>query len=290
VRVAALKAMETLKHKGLNDAVKIAFESGAGTPLRREAIGVYMRMPDAADRVGTLFRGAPVADQKAILESLATARKGVGDSILEGVMDSLLDGSLPPALQLDLLEAAEKSKSKTVAEKLKQFESKRDAKDMLAGYSECLEGGDFEKGKKVFFEKGSVACIRCHKIGTENVVVGPDLSGIGQKKDRKYLLESILKPNAQIAPGFESVLLKLKGNVTVGGILKKETDKELILVDPNEGEQEIDKDDIVSRSKGLSAMPEGFDKMLTKREVRDLVEFLADLKEGAKIEPAGGHQ
>jgi hypothetical protein len=37
-------------------------------------------------------------------------------------------------------------------------------------------------------------------------------------------------------------------------------------------------------------MPEGFDKMLTKREVRDLVEFLADLKEGAKIEPAGGHQ
>jgi quinoprotein glucose dehydrogenase len=290
VRVAALKAMETLKHKGLNDAVKIAFESGAGTPLRREAIGVYMRMPDAADRVGTLFRGAPVADQKAILESLATARKGVGDSILEGVMDSLLDASLPPALQLDLLEAAEKSKSKTVAEKLKQFESKRDAKDMLAGYSECLEGGDFEKGKKVFFEKGSVACIRCHKIGTENVVVGPDLSGIGQKKDRKYLLESILKPNAQIAPGFESVLLKLKGNVTVGGILKKETDKELILVDPNEGEQEIDKDDIVSRSKGLSAMPEGFDKMLTKREVRDLVEFLADLKEGAKIEPAGGHQ
>jgi len=51
--------------------------------------------------------------------------------------------------------------------------------------------------------------------------------GIGQKKDRRYLLESIIKPNAQIAPGFDSVLLKLKGNVTVGGILKKETDKEV---------------------------------------------------------------
>jgi quinoprotein glucose dehydrogenase len=104
------------------------------------------------------------------------------------------------------------------------------------------------------------------------------------------LLESIIKPNAQISPGFDSVLLKLKGNVTVGGILKKETDKEVVLVDPNEGEQEIDKDDIISRSKGLSAMPEGFDKMLTKRELRDLVEFLADLKEGVKVEPQGGHQ
>jgi hypothetical protein len=30
--------------------------------------------------------------------------------------------------------------------------------------------------------------------------------------------------------------------------------------------------------------------MLTKRELRDLVEFLADLKEGVKVEPQGGHQ
>jgi quinoprotein glucose dehydrogenase len=289
-RVAALKAMETLKSPQLQDSARLAFDADAGTPLRREAIGVYMRMPDAAQRVGVLFRGAPLADRKAILESLGTASRGVGDSILGGVMDSLLDGTLPPELQLDLLEAAEKSKSPTVAQKLKEFESRRNASDPLAQYTECLQGGDPAKGKKIFFEKSSVACVRCHKIGTENVVVGPDLSGIGQKKDRKYIMESILKPNAQIAPGFESVLLKLKGNVTVGGILKKETADELVLVDPNEGEQEIDKQDVLSRSKGLSAMPEGFDKMLTKRELRDLVEFLANLKEGAKVEAPGGHQ
>lgn len=289
VRVAALKAMETLKHEQLQEAVKAAFEQGAGTPLRREAIGIYMRMPDAAGRVGALFRNANLADQKAILEALATANRGVGDSILGDVMDTLLDGSLPASLRLDLIEAAEKSKSKDVAAKLKEYEAKRDPKDPLAAYSECLEGGDAAKGKRIFFEKGSVACIRCHKIGTDNVVVGPDLSGLAARKDRHYMLESIMKPNAQIAPGFESVLLKLKGNVTVGGILKKETDKEIVLADPNEGEQEIDKADVISRSKGLSPMPEGMDKMLTKRELRDLVEFLASLKEGVKIEPAGGH-
>ncbi|HEY7118449.1 MAG TPA: PVC-type heme-binding CxxCH protein, partial [Tepidisphaeraceae bacterium] len=216
VRVAALKAMEEVKHPGLEDAVKVAFAAGVkadSAVLRHEAIGVYMRMPDAANRVGDLFKNGTLADRKAILESLATAERGVGDSILDGVMDQLLNGTLPKSLWLDLIEAAQKSKSPQVAQKLKQFEARRDPKDSLSQYVECFEGGDIAKGRKIFFEKGSTACVRCHKIGTENVVVGPDLAGVGQKKDRRYIVESILQPNAQIAPGFESVILKLKGNV-----------------------------------------------------------------------------
>jgi quinoprotein glucose dehydrogenase len=294
VRVAALQAMEALKHPQLTQGVKTAFEQGVkgdSAVLRREAIGVYMRMPDAAQRVGDLFNNGSVADRKAILESLGTSEKGVGDSILGGVMDQLLAGTLPAALQLDLLEAAAKSKSPEVAEKLKQFEAKRDSADAIVGkFGETFEGGDVARGRKIFFEKGSVACLRCHKIGTEAVVVGPDLSAPAISRDRRHLVESIVNPNAKIAQGFETTILKLKSNVTVGGIVKKETDKELILVDPNEGEQEIDKEDIVSRTKGLSAMPEKFDTMLTKRELRDLVEFLATLKPGEKIEPQqAGH-
>ena len=292
VRVAALKAMETLKHPQLSEATKFAFGQGVkadSAVLRREAIGVYMRMPDAAQRVGELFKTGTDADKKAILESLGASDRGIGDSILGDVMDSLLAGSLPVSLQLDLLEAAQKSKSPAVAEKLKAFEAKRDKKDPLANWLETFEGGDAARGKKVFFEKSSVSCVRCHKIGTEAVVVGPDLSAPNVKRDRRHIVESILLPNAQISPGFDSVLLKLKGNVTVGGIFKKETDDMVILVDPNEGEQEFEKSEIVSRSKGLSAMPEGFDKLLTKRELRDLVEFLGTLKDGQKVEPQSGH-
>jgi hypothetical protein len=39
----------------------------------------------------------------------------------------------------------------------------------------------------------------------------------------------------------------------------------------------VAKKDIESRDKGLSAMPEGMGELLTKREIRDLVEFLATL-------------
>ena len=37
--------------------------------------------------------------------------------------------------------------------------------------------------------------------------VGPELTGIITRHDREYILESILFPNKQIAPGFESVIL-----------------------------------------------------------------------------------
>jgi len=296
-RATAARPAEAM-HPQLEQSVKLAFEQGVkgdSAVLRREAIGAYTRMPDAAQRVGELFRNGSVADRKAILESLGTTERGVGDSILGGVMDQLLNGTLPAGLKLDLLEAAAKSKSPEVAAKLKQYQSHRDMSDPIVGkFGECFEGGDAAKGRKIFFEKGSTACLRCHKVGTDAVVVGPDLSSPTMNRDRRYIVESIVKPNAKIAPGFESVILKLKGNVTVGGVLKKETKDQYILIDPNEGEQEIDKEDVLSRTPGLSAMPEGFDTMLTKRELRDLVEFIATIKPGEKIEPqtatnGGGH-
>jgi quinoprotein glucose dehydrogenase len=41
-------------------------------------------------------------------------------------------------------------------------------------------------------------------------------------------------------------------------------------------------DDIESRRTGPSAMPDDLHKKLTRRELRDMVEFLASLKEPAK--------
>jgi quinoprotein glucose dehydrogenase len=205
----------------------------------------------------------------------------------------LLAGTMPAAVQLDLLEAAAKSKDNAVAEKLKQWEARRGKSNLADQYIETLEGGDIARGKKVFFEKGSVACIRCHKVGGDQEVVGPNLAGVGAKRDRRYLLESIIMPNAHITEGFASVILKLKGNMTIGGILKGETENTITIADPNEGTETYEKSQIVSRTPGQSAMPDGFDKMMTKRELRDVIEFLSSLKdEKEKMEatpPADGH-
>lgn len=47
-------------------------------------------------------------------------------------------------------------------------------------------------------------CGTCHKIGEEEGDVGPNLTGIGARRDKEYLRRSLLDPNADIAEGFEA--------------------------------------------------------------------------------------
>jgi quinoprotein glucose dehydrogenase len=120
-------------------------------------------------------------------------------------------------------------------------------------------------------------------VSGEGGTVGPDLTGIGGRQDRQYLLESLVMPNARMAPGFESVVLSLKDGSSLAGILKRESEDalELDVVDPDTGEthlQTLPKASVVSRERGVSAMPDGLAAQLSPFEVRDLVEYLAGLK------------
>ena len=73
-------------------------------------------------------------------------------------------------------------------------------------YREVLAGGDAQRGMSIFTTKAEVECLRCHKVkGPTGEItggeVGPELSGIGVRQNRTYLLESIVDPNKQIAQG-----------------------------------------------------------------------------------------
>lgn len=45
-------------------------------------------------------------------------------------------------------------------------------------------------------------CAACHVIGGVGGVVGPDLTGIGKKKDREYIRRAIMDPAADVAEGY----------------------------------------------------------------------------------------
>ena len=109
--------------------------------------------------------------------------------------------------------------------------------------------------------------------------MGPELKGIGAKQNRDYILESIVDPNKQIAKGYEGVLLVLNNGQTRTGILKGEDDKEIRLMTAEGKLVTVAKSDVDERHPGKSAMPEDMIKKLSKSELRDLVEFLAGLKE-----------
>jgi quinoprotein glucose dehydrogenase len=196
-------------------------------------------------------------------------------------MDKLGRGEVQKELQLDVLEAAASRTSPELKAKVQAYEASLSQGDQLAPFRIALYGGTAADGKKIFFERAEAACVRCHKIvgqGNEGGEVGPELTHVGSKKEREYILESIVFPNKQIAQGFESLLVATKDGTSYAGVVKSDTPTELVLNSPEDGIVKIKKSDITSRERGLSSMPEGMATLLTKRDLRDLVEFLSSCK------------
>jgi quinoprotein glucose dehydrogenase len=283
VRVEALTALEAIADEHLPAALTLAL-ADAEPALRMTALRMQARLsPEAAlpAVVQALDKGTR-QEQQGAFAILATMKGNHADALLVRWLDRLLGSGVAPEIQLDLLEAARQHRSPAVREKLARYEGSRRKEDPLAGYRECLAGGDAMAGRKIFAGKLEAACARCHKLRGEGGDVGPELAGIGSKQTREYLLESIVDPNRQIAQGYETVVLVLKNGQTRSGIVKTESDREIRLI-TSEGQVVIVlKAEIDERLRGKSAMPEDLMKFLSKSELRDLVEFLAGLKEAPR--------
>jgi len=279
VRVESLKALSSLKAAKLVDAVKIALAS-TDEALRNEAtkIDARLRPADATSKLRATLEKGTTGEKQAALATLATVPGGAADGIFSQWLDKLLARQVPGDLQLDLIEAAAKRESAVVKEKLTKFERARPADDDLRAWRECLQGGNAEEGKKIFLERAEVSCVRCHKAGGEGGEAGPDLGKIGAGQPREYLLESIIYPNKHIAAGFESLLVTMNNGAIYAGLLKNENDTELVINSPEDGVLTLKKVDLKERQRGLSGMPEELRQVLTKQDLRNLVEFLAGLK------------
>ena len=140
--------------------------------------------------------------------------------------------------------------------------------------------GDPERGRKLFFDAGKSQCIKCHRVGDQGERIGPELTGLGNRFPRIYLIESVLQPSRTIAPGFQGVSITLKNGKVLTGVRVAETDETLTLGDTKGEKQTIRKADIDEQQpQAVSVMPEGLEKQFTVDEFVDLIAFLANLKD-----------
>jgi quinoprotein glucose dehydrogenase len=279
LRVEALRALAARGDPNLGAAVKEAFEEPDET-LRREVVRLIPRAK-LADGAALLDRAAggdgPLRLRQAAL--LALAESGPeADAVLLRLLDRLLAGSWPAPLRLELLEASGKRLSPELRDRVAKYEASRAKDDPLAPWRECLEGGDPEPGRQLFWVRVHASCHQCHRIGDEGGTAGPALTGIGGKQSREYLLESLIFPSKVIALGYETVAVLLESGAVETGRVVRESGSELVLLGPDGREAVIPKARIKIVRRGLSAMPDDLSRLLTKRELRDLVEYLAGLK------------
>jgi quinoprotein glucose dehydrogenase len=275
-RIEALKALDRLKDAGLADAATSALDA-SDSDLRSEALRILADLrPEATlPHLRKLLDEGSVREKQRALAILGTIDADEADAVLLALVDALPGGGVQPEIRLDVLEAARRRESASLRERLAAWERSRPRGDSIGPYRETLAGGDSRRGRTVFLEKAEVSCLRCHKIDGQGGEVGPDLTGIGRKQSREYLLEAIVQPNKQIAEGFESVLLALADGQVVGGVLKGEDSDRIRLMTPEGKLLTIARADIEERQRGASAMPDDLAAKLTRTEIRDLIEFLA---------------
>ena len=279
VRAEALSTIAALDLPNLEQALDIA-RKDENEDVRMAATRLEGKLPtaNAVNRMAAILENGTIGERQTAMATLGTLPGSSADELINHWLDRLQTGNMPKELRLEVLEAAGKRTSNAVKQKLAAYEATCSKDDPLAPYEAALFGGTAAEGKRVFYEKPEAQCVRCHRINGQGGDVGPDLSHVASQKDRRYLLESVVLPNKQIAQGFDSVMVMLKDGDSQAGVLKTETADTLVLNSADSGVVTLKKADIKSRRAALSPMPEGLGQILSKQDLRNLVEFLSSLK------------
>jgi len=277
IRGEALRTLAALEHPKLAAAVQQALtDEDSAVRVAASAMLGKLDPEKAAQQLGAAFASADLADRKQIITALGELKGAGAAQALAGLIEQAKAGKIPAEAQLELIEAA--GKHDAVKTQLAGWLDAQSAADKLGRYSFALVGGDAEAGEKIFKEHAIAQCFRCHKVRGSGGEAGPDLSDAGKRLDRRYLLEAIVDPNAKIAHGFDSVICTMTSGDIKAGVLKKETAVELTLQPPGMALETLKKAEIKARDVAPSGMPPGSGEMLTKRELRDVLEYMANLK------------
>jgi len=137
------------------------------------------------------------------------------------------------------------------------------------------EPGTAELGAKIF---GRIGCANCHTVSASEPLKGPMLAEVRKKYSRAEVLESILKPSAKLAQGFETYIFDTVDGKSITGFIVKEGGQEIEVRDGTGASIVIKKADLDGRKASkLSAMPEKLVDDLTVVELASIIAYLETL-------------
>ncbi len=159
--------------------------------------------------------------------------------------------------------------------------------DLLA--QEARRRGDPARGAMVFYTSAA-ACTGCHATDAEASPLGPDLAKLDTIVSDRYIIEALLYPSRAIRKGYETVQVVTQDGQLLSGLVAREDERELVLRDATNLEQEIKvaKDQIDQRRvSDKSMMPDGLVAALeSERAFLDLASYLMEVAQGGPIRAA----
>lgn len=138
---------------------------------------------------------------------------------------------------------------------------------------ELQKGGDYERGRELFFGE-RLKCGTCHRIRGEGNVTGPDLSNLIHR-DAASIWRDIEHPSATINPDYVAYTVRVRGGEELTGFVRAQAADAVRVVGADGKEQRVNRGEILDLRPGaISLMPGGLVEGLRKDEAADLLTFL----------------
>lgn len=294
---AALAALVTLdKAKGSGKEQEAGRSAFTNAPKLEN---VHQALEAAAAKVGE----PTAAWAEAALLNLA-ARKSGSPEAREMSRKALDAGWGDPKRRVQIIRAAEKSKSHLFDDKI--LEAENDSDKSVAGAAKgaakslklqkkakdngplistmkiedvvaqvVKTKGDASLGEQLFTKQG---CVACHTTNQNEPQKGPYLGNIAQTYKRPDLATNILDPNKTIAQGFTTNVITLKDGTSQVGFVTNEAGDKVTIRNVAAQEFTFKKADIAKRDTlPMSIMPPGLVGTLTLKEFASLLDYLEAL-------------
>ena len=205
-------------------------------------------------------------EQQAGYAVLGTLKGEAVVARLAGDLKRVKAGRFPPALHLDVLNAAKRQGAPELMTLLKGMPEP-------IAEAAMLSGGDAIRGRNLLLGHSGGQCLVCHTFDGVGRDVGPALDRVGGRT-RESLLQSLIRPDADLSEGYGHVSVTLKDGRKLAGFLVEEDQVRLGLRTTDGKVQNVLLVDVVEREPARSMMPSML-PILSRQEIRDVVEFLA---------------
>ena len=132
--------------------------------------------------------------------------------------------------------------------------------------------GDAVAGEVIFKQVG---CASCHIVNGAGGFLGPSLDAIGVRRPSQKVRLDVLEPSAELAEGFETVVVETANGETVEGVLKNEDSFTLLVLTADGEIRTLQRSQLRSLERPQrSQMPANYGERLTPDEVQNLLAYL----------------
>ncbi|WDQ16414.1 c-type cytochrome [Rhodopirellula sp. P2] len=306
LRAAGLVAMrlgdfDDAQRNALVGKIQGQFPSGVDSLDRELAImAIYLNVPGSTAAVVAALEDSPSQESQihyamalraakegwnldlrrqylAWFNEMATARGGMSfggflDNIKKVTVDGLSDADKKSLA--DVL-AKPKQTDEAPAGPPREFVKEWKVEDLVEVVSDEGHRPDFANGKAMF---AAATCYKCHRMGLQGGILGPDLTSAGGKYSPHDMLVSIIEPSKVISDQYGSTqFLTEDGDIITGRVINMHGNVLNVMtnmLDPSSLAQ-VDRESVIqTRESQVSMMPNGLLDTLTAEEIADLVAYL----------------